>query len=200
MNIERTRGKLEWGQLDVNMFGVTHDWYGEKLKNPVGFSFAADENNLWFIATHAEPALLHPDARPGLFLRELWKYDVAEFFLFNPDNGHYLEFNLSPNGAWWAAEFTGPLEGMGEAPLQGVKTYSQLAPDGGWVTAASIDMAMLQERFHFGLDSSMNATFILHSPEQKFVTATDLGEGKPNFHQPDKFKPVNFFNQNDLKV
>jgi len=200
MNIERISGKLKWGALDVNLFGAVKDWYGKELEHPVGFSFAIDEDRLWFIATHAAPASLHPDARPNRFTRELWKYDCAEFFLTNPQNGRYLEFNLSPNGAWWAAEFSAPREGMGEAPLQGVETYAQIGDDGSWLAAASFDLLEMHDRFSFGPDSTLNAAFILNSPEQQFISLAELDGDEPDFHQPEKFKKANFFQASDLSV
>ena len=190
---------MKWGEIDVSLFAAAKDWYGDVLEAPVGFSFAVDEESFWFIASHSRPARLHPEARPNQFTRELWKYDVAEFFLFNPDNDRYLEFNLSPNGAWWAAEFSGPREGMGEAPLQGVKTHSELGADGSWLVAAQFDLQMMQERFYFGAESRMNATFIINSPDQKFISVADLGDGEPDFHQPEKFKPLQFINEDKLR-
>lgn len=49
----------------------------------------------------------------GGFTPELWRQDVAECFLGNPRSGRYIEFNLSPGGAWWACVFTAP-----RVPLQ----------------------------------------------------------------------------------
>ena len=198
MHIERKKKPLVWGELDVALLAAGKDWDGNPLEVPIGFSFAIDEKNLWFIVSHRQPATIHPDARPGQFLPELWKYDVAEFFLTNPDNGRYLEFNLAPNGAWWAAEFTGPREGMGEAPLQGVETHSDLAADGTWLVAACIELKMLRERFAFSPDSRLNATFIVDSPEQKFVSVADLGDGDPDFHRPDRFPLVQFIHEDEL--
>ena len=198
MHIERKKKPLVWGELDVALFAAAKDWYGEPLQIPVGFSFAIDEKSLWFIASHRQPASLHPDARPGRFQPELWKYDVAEFFLTNPENGRYLEFNLAPNGAWWAAEFSGPREGMGEAPLQGVSTYSELAANGAWIAAAKLELTMLRERFAFSPDSRLNATFILESPAQRFISVADLGKGEPDFHQPELFPLVQFIHEDEL--
>jgi hypothetical protein len=36
----------------------------------------------------------------------------------------------------------------------------------------------------------LNATFIIDSPQQRFLTATDLGAGTPDFHQPERFPLV----------
>ncbi len=38
----------------------------------------------------------------------------------------------------------------------------------------------------------LNVTMILESPRQKFLSAINLGEGEPNFHQPERFSKVVF--------
>src|SRR6056300_165646 len=43
----------------------------------------------------------------------------------------------------------------------------------------------------FGESSHLNACFILNSPDQIFVTAGDPPEGKPDYHRPDLFPPIN---------
>ena len=90
MNIEMVDKRMQWGALDVNLFGVENDWYGEKFAKPLAFSLAVDKEYLWFVATHNDAAMIHPEARPGAFQPELWKHDVAEFFLLDPTTGKYL--------------------------------------------------------------------------------------------------------------
>ena len=195
MNIEIADKPLRWGELDMNLFGIESDWHGEKFAKPITFGLAVDKDYLWFVAGHQQPASIHPGAKPGAFQAELWKHDLAEFFLFDPTTGKYLEFNLAPNGAWWSAMFTGPRvrENEEEVPFEEVATYADLAPHGSWMTAAAIPLKHLRSQLNFGDASQMNVTFIVNSPDQKFATAADLGKGEPDFHQPDKFKKVNFF-------
>ena len=40
------------------------------------------------------------------FAAGLWRRNVVECFLGNPENGHYLEIHLAPNSQWWACLFT----------------------------------------------------------------------------------------------
>lgn len=195
MNIEIVDKPLRWGELDMNLFGIEQDWHGEKFAQPITFGLAVDKDYLWFVAGHQQPASILPSAKPGAFQAELWKHDVAEFFLLDPTTGKYLEFNLAPNGAWWSAMFTAPMvrESEEDVPFEGVASYADLAPDGGWVAAAAIPLKHLRSELNFGDSSEMNVTFIVNSPDQKFATAADLGNGEPDFHQPDKFKKVNFY-------
>jgi len=153
-----------------------------------------DARRLWFIAHHRKAADLHPQARPGMFLAELWRHDVAELFLADPVSGRYFEFNLAPNGAWWSCELTAPRVRAEETDIAmpEVATFSDMAPDGAWIAAMAIPLDLLRARLDFGPQTRANVTFILDSPDQKFVTAADLGAGEPDFHRPEKFPQVVF--------
>ncbi|MBK1831147.1 hypothetical protein JIN77_10445 [Verrucomicrobiaceae bacterium R5-34] len=192
MLIEHKKEKLQWGALDLGLFGLEKDWYGEKLTTPAGFGLAMDDSHLWFVTTRREPAALHPKARPGEFTPELWKYDTAELFISHPPSGRYLELNLASNGAWWSAEFTAPRVRASEEeiPVPGLHTFGELSPDGSWLAAAAIPLDVLRARLDFGPESAMNVTFIVDSPEQKFLTAAPALEGEPDFHRPELFQPV----------
>jgi hypothetical protein len=192
MLIEHKKTPLHWGALDLALFGLEKDWYGTTLDVPAAFGLAIDHGSLWFVATRRKPADLAPQSRPGKFTPELWKHDVAEFFLSHPASGRYLEFNLAPNGAWWSAEFTAPRVRADKAEVQvpGVKTFSEIAPDGTWVAAASIPLDILKARFDFGPESRMNVTFIVDSPAQKFLSAVPAPDGVPDFHRPDVFQQI----------
>ncbi|HEY1120231.1 MAG TPA: hypothetical protein VGE67_01465, partial [Haloferula sp.] len=180
--------------LDLPLFGISKDWYGTALASQAAFCVAVDPRRLWFVASHGKPAKLHPAARPARFVPELWKYDVAELFLSDPTSGRYFEFNLSPNAAWWSCEFTAPRQRAEETDIAfpDVTTYAELAPDGGWVAAMSIPLDLLEARLNFGETTKLNVTFILDSPEQRFLSVANLGEGEPDFHRPERFSPVKF--------
>lgn len=194
MTVFESKKPLVWGELDVPLLGLSKDWNGDALPAPAGFSLAMDGRRLWFIATHRAAASLHPQSRPGKFLAGLWEHDVAELFLASPTGDRYLEFNLAPNGAWWTCEFKGPRqrEEETEIAMPEVATFSELAPDGGWVAAMAIPLDLLRARIDFGAQTLANVTFILGHPQPKYLTATDLGGGEPDFHRPDRFAPVKF--------
>lgn len=164
------------------------------MKAPAGFSLVTDTRHLWFVASHRAAALVHPQARPGLYQKELWKFDVAELFIADPASGRYFEFNLAPNGAWWTCEFIAPRVRADEVDIAmpDVATFSEMAPDGSWVAAMAIPLALLRARLDFGPGSRMNVTMILESPDQKFISASDLGDGEPDFHQPGRFGEITF--------
>lgn len=192
MTVFESKVPLGWGTLDVPLLGIMKDWRGVPLDVPAGFALARDDMRLWFIATHRRPAVLHPRSRPGAFLAGLWEYDVAELFIADPSGSRYFEFNLAPNGAWWSCEFKGPRvrEEETDVAMPEVATFSELAPDGGWVAAMAIPLDLLRARLDFGPECSANVTFILGHPEPRYLTATDLGGGDPDFHRPERFGKV----------
>ena len=194
MTIFTSPRELVWGELDLPMFGLQADLAGTPLQRPAGFSLAMDDRRLWFVANHRKPARIHPQARPGAFTAELWRHDVAELFLADSASGRYLELNLAPNGAWWSCEFTAPRVRADEAeiPMPDVATFSEMAPDGSWLAAMALPLDLLRARLDFGPAIKLNVTMILDSPEQTFVSAAPLGDGEPDFHQPERFPQVVF--------
>lgn len=185
---------LEWGGLDLPLFGLARDWDGVAVEPPAAFSLAVDARHLWFVAMHRSAADLHPRARPGAFQAELWQHDVAELFIADPASGRYFEFNLAPNGAWWSCEFRAPRQREEEIDIAmpEVASFSELSADGSWLAALCLPLDLLRARLDFGLQSRLNVAFILRSPQQIFLSANDLGGGMPDFHQPDRFSPVSF--------
>lgn len=183
-----------WGELDVPLFGFHQDLAGAALQTPAAFSMVTDTRHLWFIANHRQAARIHPKARPGAFHAELWRYDVAELFLADPVSGRYFEFNLAPNGAWWSCEFIAPrvrAEAV-EIAMPEIATFSEMSADGSWLAAMAIPLDLLKARLNFGPQTRINFTFILESPAQKFISASDLGPGAPDFHQPERFSKIEF--------
>ena len=194
MTIFTSPGPLQWGELDVPLVGITKDWHGAPIEPAAGFSLAADDRRLWFIAHHREAASLHPQARPGMFQADLWKHDVAELFIADPVSGRYFEFNLAPNGAWWSCEFTAPRVRAEERDIAmpEVATFADMAADGAWVAAMVIPLDLLKARLDFGPRSRANVAFVLGSPEQRFLTAVNPGGATPDFHRPADFPQVVF--------
>lgn len=180
---------LEWGALDLPLLALANDWHGNPMEPAPGYAVVCDPLHLWFVANHREPASTHPKSRPGGFHAELWKHDVAELFLASPVSGRYLEFNLAPNAAWWSCEFTSPRQRETEEDIAmpDVNTWSDLAPDGSWVAAMAVPLDILRARIGFDADTLANVCMILGSPEQKFLTATPLGGGEPDFHRARHF-------------
>lgn len=194
VQVIRSDEPLVWGALDLPLFGASSDWAGAPLERPVGWCLAVDPTRLWWLATHAAPARLHPASRPGRFQAELWRYDVAELFLAHPESGRYLELNLAPNGAWWSCEFTAPRLRAEEVEIAmpEVATFAELGPQGGWIAAMAIPLDLLRARIDFGEGTRGNLSFLLESPSQRAVSVADLGGGEPDFHRPAHFPELQF--------
>ena len=186
--------RLQWGGLDLPLLGIKRAWNGLALNPPAGYSLAVDGRYLWFVAHHRQPAVAHPEARPGSFQAGLWQYDCAELFLADPVSGRYFEFNLAPNGAWWSCEFTAPRERAEtvDIAMPEVATFADLAPDGAWLAAMAIPLDLLRARLDFGPRTRANVAFMLGSPQQIHASAADLGGGTPDFHRPRFFPQVRY--------
>ncbi len=189
MRIFNTSSLLEWGELDVPLLGLENDWFGDPLAQPLAYSLVADPGYLWFVATRGASYSVHPDAAPGKFTPRLWEFDVAELFIADSLGEAYLEFNLAPNGAWWAAGFSSArVLAAGQPDFPGnVETYNDVSEPGVWIAAMRIPLAFLEKHVSFGLGSKANVAFILNSPNQTFHSVSKLPGAEPDFHQPSKF-------------
>ncbi len=180
---------LVWGGLDLPVMGMNSDWHGAELSPPLCFTIATDSSHLWFLATRQAPAICLPDAEPGSYTEGLWERDVAELFLADPASGAYLEFNLAPNGAWWAAKFTAPrvrAEVQPDFPSIVTSHWEDVA-DGAWCAAIRVPLVFLEKEIGFGAEATANVTAILNSPHQTFHSAHKLPGAEPDFHQPGSF-------------
>lgn len=189
MRFFQSGSPLAWGGLDLPVLGMTADWYGRALNPPLGFSVAADATSLWFVANRQAPAACRPGAEPGAFTEGLWEWDAAELFLADPASGAYLEFNLAPNGAWWAAKFTAPRVRADTQPdfLSAVTGHGEEISSSGWCAAIRVPLDFLKSAIGFGAQTAANATAILNSPQQTFHSAAKLPGAEPDFHQPAAF-------------
>lgn len=189
MRIFNSSSPLAWGELDLPLLGITTDWFGKPLLPPLTFSLASDPGHLWFVATRQAPASFLPGATPGSFTPGLWESDVAELFIASHDGAAYLEFNLAPNGAWWASKFSSPRQTSEDQPdfQNHIRTYHDATDPDSWVAAISIPLGFLRDHISFGVGSPANAAFILNTPEQTFHSAAKLPGEQPDFHQPSKF-------------
>lgn len=167
------------------------DWEGRAVDPPVRYGFLAADEALLFRASRRHAAVGHPEARPGAFQAGLWRYDVAEFFLAPPGKGPYLEVNLSPNGAWWSCLFREPRVPLREVnePLPGVEATSRSLGE-GWEATVRLPWPALHATVGFGEGWRLNASFIIESPRQRFLSAHPLGPGEPDFHRPAFFPQV----------
>jgi len=157
----------------------------ENKSDPIG-------RRLLFHFSAALPFRAAPESPCGTFQAELWRHDCAEFFLLNPANDRYVEFNVSPTGAWWAASFTAPRQQEAEQHFQNVDcSTTTLNEDKLWAIEFSLPASDIEAVLGAPLEALCgNVTAILQSPDQIFLTAARLGGNQPDFHLPHAWLPV----------
>lgn len=163
---------------------LSHEWYGKEIVPAVEYSFSIEGEYLVFRAAQAAQAQPHPEGKPGEFKEELWKYDTAEFFIADAEGKLYMEFNLSPAGAWWACVFSAPRVAAPEYGVpQGVQTTGSLSAE-GWACSARIPLEYLSALGITPERCRLAATCILNSPDYVFLTSAEDLSGEPDFHRP----------------
>lgn len=197
ISLHSSPGKFNFSKLQALPRQVLDkDWSGKNITPPVEFSFAMDNEHLWFLASRDKPALAHPSGLAGMFQPELWMYDVAEWFLHNTATGQYWEFNLSPSGAWWSCGFSSPRQADNSLPLfRDVITQSIMTGE-RWTAMACIPLDCLYPVIKecseiISAPLKLAATFILESPQQIFLTTANSQDGEPDFHRPNTFGSIN---------
>lgn len=190
-------GSFDW-LASLSRQTLVTEWSGDSLSVPLKYAFGVDKQALWFLASRGKAAVSHPEGKLGMFQEELWKYDVAEWFLYNPVSGQYWEFNLSPHGAWWSHGFDAPrVPASCLTELAGVVVQAK-ETELGWLAMARIPLSSLfpvvgDAKGALALKGCrMAATFIVESPEQIFLTTAEPRIGVPDFHRPVDFGLIEF--------
>jgi len=177
--------------FDIAPNTLDRDWYGDRVIGRPKWALWIHGGNLHFRGGADMPPFCLDKDQGGSFVEGLWDGDVAELFLFNPATGYYLEFNLSPKGSWWCCAFDAPRRRTvpSLAPLLGTRTESAMT-EAGWNSALVLPLSSLPAALAFDPETTKgNVSFCLGSP-QRCITLADLGDGKPDFHRPDRFIPI----------
>ena len=167
------------------------DWFGAPVAARPSFELKCADGFVTLRAHVAKAPLVVPGDTGG-FVEGLWEGDCAELFLSNPETGYYVEFNLSPQGAWWCCGFSArrTREASGPRELAGVTTTGETFSD-RWSAGIRIPVASLPAELAFGTATTRgNVTFCLGNDPQRYLTFVDLGGGKPDFHLPEKWIPL----------
>lgn len=141
-----------FSDLERQGIQIRNTWHGKKLPRKILALFWVTHSHFHFLTKNENgPGLCHPSSHPSKFQAELWKYDLAEFFLKSAAQQSYLEFNLAPNGSWWSSSFSKAREPAPGEPseIPGVQTTAQQHKT-FWQASASIPLSWLQVHHGFG--------------------------------------------------
>ncbi len=182
------------GSRQVSRFAPSADYLGQPFGANPRLQLSIEGDRLVLRGARAAPAQVATSAVPGQFRPELWRADCVELFLANPDNGYYLELNLSPNGSWWACLFRAPLkrsqpEGFA---LLGTIAQGRVSPE-RWDCSLSIPLASLPPEISFAPGKTRyNLSCCIGDDkiEQRYASLAPLPAGPANFHCPSHWLPL----------
>lgn len=154
------------------------DWTGAELRFRAEFVLGLDPEALHLKAWCG----LEPDCdferEPGEFVPGLWRRDVAELFILDPESGVYREWNLSPVGAWWTDRYVAererdPAYTHDPAAVQTLGEANAGKP--GWSAQISIERADIGDL----TGKRMNVPMIAR---QHFLSCCPEPKPEPDFH------------------
>lgn len=159
---------------------------------------SAPDDGAWleFSIVAPRPLLAKEALPPPGFRAELWRADVAELFLLNPETGVYLELHLNPRAAWWIGRFSAPrmldeTEAFEALPV----AASARIMEAGWTGSLRAPWRPLAAALGFPESGPVrlraNLTAIVWEPGgRRFFSAAGLRGERPDFHQPDAWPAV----------
>ena len=131
------------------------------------------------------------------FVSGLWRRNVVEWFIGNPQNGRYLEVHLAPSAQWWACVFRAVREREQPEgwplPLSHVRHRRDKAGtwwEGEVRVPAKVVCDLLKAPGLKGLRSNLCAIWFPPGGNQCFFSFADLPGTKPDFHQPAAWLPL----------
>lgn len=157
-------------------------WDGNPAPFSLKYTLVVLNGRLQFSVEFPHEVLGHPQALEGAFTPELWKWDVAEYFIYAPSSGKYVEVNLAPSGAYW-------VEGFKQVRVADEEfSYEVLDPVS---SPKALELSLLALESYLGSHQEwcLNVTAILGTPSQAFLSETRLPGAEADFHQPEAFPP-----------
>jgi alpha-galactosidase len=124
---------------------------------------------------------------------KLWERDVAEAFIRPPENdpGHYLEFEVSPNGDWLDLDIA-----PGKKTILNCDLKSRVVIDADarlWTAEMAFPMSCLTTSFDPGDVWHINLFRIEGAEPDRYYSAwRPTHTPRPNFHVPEAFGELHF--------
>ena len=134
---------------------LRHDWSGNQLSFSFQFIFSVDADSVLFGG-------IFPDCSQSLgskdkFEKGLWDKSVVELFIHDLESSNYLEFNLSPTGAFWLASFSDYRVGEAELKFE-LKTEVSIV-NNQILTSTRIPNALIEYKTWIFAQTAIVATY-----------------------------------------
>ena len=174
---------------EVTYTRLDRDWFGETSVGSPQFHFSLTKEHLWFGFRVSEAPVYNDELSSGDFVEGLWEQDVCEFFVGGVGS-HYLEFNVSPQGAWWAASFSDYRKRDREFEEARVQVHSRLG-ENSWETRFAVALADLEPWASLALeDYRLSVTSISHAGGVRYHCFGHETGGEPDFHLSENRRPI----------
>lgn len=157
---------------------LEHGW-NISPKTQIEFALAISSKALLFSARTNQTLTCRRDLKPGDFVEGLWEQDVFELFIGKKNSTCYQEFNFSPAGAWWTAQFDSPR----------TRSVAQAAPGEIQVIIDRTTCAFAIPNISFSAQTTLNVTAIIDQNPRQYLSFAQLSGSTPDFHQP-QFFPI----------
>ncbi len=162
-------------------------WHGEALSSPLWWVVALDPKHLWFAGSLPGGGVRIPHAKHGEFVEGLWEADVLELFIKQP-GGRYFEFNVSPQGAWWAMELSAYRERVSYLRLPKVDLIETEVLSDRWTALVCLERGSLPLDISAG--STLHVSGVFNDKKPRYLSSNPVANVAPDFHHLDAFQRV----------
>ena len=162
-------------------------WLGEVLPSPLWWVVALDPKHLWFAGSLPGGGSCIPGAKHGEFFEGLWEADVFEIFIKDP-SGRYFEFNVSPQGAWWATELSAYRERVSYLRLPKVSLIETEILLDRWRALVCLDRDSLP--MAISASSTLHVSGVFNEAKSRYLSSNRVANVAPDFHHLDAFQQV----------
>lgn len=159
-----------------------------------GFGLQIDSNVLSISFTADGAAYYDESVTKASFHEGLWLFDCGELWLSSSKTGRYIEFNLSPSGAYWAQVFSEPRIRDLECPPPQILGVGSWIEEAHWTAAFQVSHAEIARCLGDGSEPNANVTIVLGGCPDQDVPLENLHTFWPlkevDFHRPQDWKPI----------
>jgi hypothetical protein len=117
----------------------------------------------------------------------LWEADVLELFIKEP-SGRYFEFNVSPQGAWWAMELSSYRERVSYLRLPRVNLIETEVLSDRWTALVCLERGSLPLAISAG--STLHVSGVFNDTQARYLSSNPVTNVAPDFHHLDAFQRV----------